>query len=167
MQKTPFAIAACLLLAGCAANFRAPTVATAPADFRSMASPGAEVDAEAARALISLYRRDNGRAGVVLDPGLMAEARRQAEAMAAADKLSHDLRGSLTQRLDRDGYAQSAAVENVSAGYDNFASAFAGWRKSPPHDANLLASGMKRMGIAAAYNPKSRYKVFWALDMAN
>ena len=47
------------------------------------------------------------------------------------------------------------------------------WRKlsraganSPPHRANMLLSGATRMGIATAYSPKSKFKVFWALILA-
>src|SRR6516162_9600233 len=46
------------------------------------------------------------------------------------------------------------------------AQALSGWRDSPPHRANMLLSGATRMGIAAAYAPKSKYKVFWALILA-
>jgi uncharacterized protein YkwD len=73
----------------------------------------------------------------------------------------------LTARLDRAGYQKSAAVENVSAGYDTMAEVFSGWRQSPPHNANMLAPRMHRMGIAAASNPQTRYKVFWSLMLAN
>jgi uncharacterized protein YkwD len=31
----------------------------------------------------------------------------------------------------------------------------------------MLAPRMRRMGIAAAYNPRTRYKVFWSLVLAN
>ena len=164
--RLAFAVAPlCLLLAGCA-----DTAAPPPPDgglFRSMTAPGARLDARAARDMISLYRRNHGLGGLVLDPGLMAQAQKQSDAMAAHDKLSHELRGTLTERLDHAGYEKNNAVENVSAGYDTLADVFSGWRQSPPHNANLLAPGMKRMGIAAAYNPKTRYKVFWTLDMAN
>jgi uncharacterized protein YkwD len=158
----------CLLLAGCADT--APPTAPAAREtslYQSMAAPGARLDAEAARDMISLYRRNNGLAGVTLDPGLMEQARAQAETMAARDKLSHEVSGSLTTRLDKAGFQKSTAVENVSAGYDTMAEVFSGWRQSPPHNANLLAPGMRRMGVASAYNPKTRYKVFWALVMAN
>jgi hypothetical protein len=30
----------------------------------------------------------------------------------------------------------------------------------------MLLDGATRMGIAAAYSPKSKYKVFWALILA-
>jgi uncharacterized protein YkwD len=117
--------------------------------------------------MISLYRGNQGQPPLVLDPGLMAAAQAQAEAMAKVDKLSHEVRGSLTQRLDQAGFQKSAAVENVSAGYDTIAEVFSGWRQSPPHNANMLAPRMRRMGIAAAYNPHTRYKVFWSLVLAN
>ena len=161
--------AASLLLASCAETPAPapPTAAPEASLFQSMASPGATLDATAARDVISLYRRNNGRGAVALDPGLMAQARAQADSMAAKDKLSHEVRGSLTQRLDNAGFAKNVAVENVSAGYDTMAEVFSGWRQSPPHNSNLLAPKMTRMGIAAAYNPKTRYKVFWALVMAN
>ncbi len=132
-----------------------------------MMTPGAHLDAEAARDMISLYRTGRGAEAVALDPGLMAAAQAQAASMASADKLSHDLRGSLTERLTRAGYARSEAVENVSAGYDTISEVFSGWRQSPSHNSNMLAPGMRRMGIAAVYNPRSRYKVFWALVLAN
>ncbi len=56
----------------------------------------------------------------------MAAAQAQADAMAKAGKLSHEVQGSLTERLDRAGYQKSAAVENVSAGYDTMAEVFSG-----------------------------------------
>ncbi|MDI9848931.1 CAP domain-containing protein [Rhodoblastus sp. 17X3] len=158
----------CLLLAGCADTAAPPPPAASESSlYRSMAAPGASLDAAAARDMISLYRRNNGLGGLTLDPGLMEQARAQAQTMAARDKLSHELSGSLTARLNGAGFQKSAAVENVSAGYDTMAEVFSGWRQSPSHNANLLAPGMKRMGVAAAYNPKTRYKVFWALVMAN
>jgi uncharacterized protein YkwD len=132
-----------------------------------MMIPGARLDAEAAREMISIYRTGRGAETLALDPGLMAEAQAQAANMASADKLSHDLRGSLPDRLNRAGFEKPAAVENVSAGYDTISEVFSGWRQSPSHNANMLAPGMRRMGIAAVYNPRSRYKVFWALVLAN
>jgi uncharacterized protein YkwD len=46
------------------------------------------------------------------------------------------------------------------------AEAFSGWRDSPSHRANMLRSGVTRLGIAAVYAPGSKYKVFWALILA-
>jgi uncharacterized protein YkwD len=160
---------AALLLAACAGEPAAiaprPERPGAPTFYDSMAKPGARLDAVSARDMISLYRSNHGLEALIVDPGLMAEA--QAEAMARSAKLSHEVRGNLTARLDRAGYAKSRAVENVSAGYHTLAEAFSGWRQSPPHNANMLAPGMRRLGVAAAYNPATRYKVFWTLVLAN
>ena len=73
--------------------------------------------------------------------------------MAADGKISHESHGSLTQRLNAAGYQKNKAVENVSAGYHTLAEAFSGWRDLPPHNANMLVPGMKRMGIATAHAP--------------
>ena len=54
----------------------------------------------------------------------------------------------------------------MSAGYHTLAEAFSGWRDSPPHRANMLQSGVTKMGIAASYAPNTKYKVFWALILA-
>ena len=62
---------------------------------------------------------------------------------------------------------KNTAVENVSAGYHTLAEAFSGWRDSPPHNRNMLEPKMRRMGIAAAYAPDTKYKVFWALVMTD
>jgi uncharacterized protein YkwD len=164
-------LAALLAVAGCAVETfpekPAPASPSAPSFYASMAARGARIDAQGAAEMISLYRGNHGLGAVAVDPGLMEEARRQAEAMSAADKLSHDVRGSLTDRLNHAGYARSTAVENVSAGYHTVAEAFSGWRDSPPHKANMLARGVTRLGIAAAYNPRSKYHVFWTLVLAN
>ena len=61
------------------------------------------------------------------------------------------------------GYPATVAVENVSAGYHTLAEAFSGWRDSPPHQANMLKSGVTKLGIAASYAPNTKYKVFWTL----
>jgi uncharacterized protein YkwD len=170
ISKIP-AFAALLALAGCAAEtFDKPAPPSPPATpgfYASMAKPGAKIDAQGAAEMISLYRGNHGLEPLTVDPALMDEARRQAEAMAGSDKLSHEVRGSLTERLNRAGFAKSRAVENVSAGYHTVAEAFSGWRDSKPHNANMLAPGMTRMGIAAVYNPNSRYHVFWALVLTN
>ena len=157
-----------LSLASCAdAPTPVPRAQREPTMYRSLAAAGAVVDADAARSMISLYRANKGLGPLVVDPGLQRVAEAQARAMAADGKISHDAHGSLTQRLNAAGYAKNIAVENVSAGYHTLAEAFSGWRDSPPHNANMLAKGMKRMGIATAYAPAAKYKVFWTLVLAD
>ena len=86
--------------------------------------------------------------------------------MASRDKLDHNVGRSFDQRIRTSGFDAGVAVENISAGYHTLAEAFSGWRDSPPHRANMLNKGVTRMGIAAIYSPKSKYKVFWTLILA-
>jgi uncharacterized protein YkwD len=132
-----------------------------------MASPDAQLDAAAAASMISGYRQNNALSGVALDPTLMRLADEQAHAMAARDKLDHDIKGDFGRRMKASGFDARIAVENVSAGYHTLAEAFSGWRDSPPHKANMLKSGVTKLGIAAGYAPNTKYKVFWTLILAS
>ena len=136
-----------------------------PSFYHSMATADAKVDAKAAASMISGYRRNNGLGLVALDDKLMRMAEDQARAMAKQNKMEHDAGGPFNQRIKR-GYNAKVAVENIGAGYHTLAEAFSGWRDSPPHRANMLHSGVTKMGIAAVYSPNSKYKVFWALILA-
>ena len=88
------------------------------------------------------------------------------QGMAARDKVDNDAKGAFAKRMKAGGFDSKNAVENISAGYHTLAEAFSGWRDSPPHRANMLNKGVTRMGIAAIYSPKSKYKVFWTLILA-
>src|SRR6516162_8382223 len=162
-MRAAAAILVTLLLAGCAAEAPVET----PAMYVNMAEPGAHLDPIAAASMISQYRQNNGLGTVAVDPDLMKLAETQSAAMAAQNKLDHDVRAPLAKRLSGGGYPATVAVENVSAGYHTLAEAFSGWRDSPPHKANMLKSGVTKLGIAASYAPNTKYKVFWTLILAS
>jgi uncharacterized protein YkwD len=157
------AIFVTLLLAGCTAEAPVET----PAMYVNMAEPGAHLDPVAAASMISQYRQNNGLGAVTVDPNLMALAETQSGVMAEKNKLDHDVRAPLAKRLSTAGYPATVAVENVSAGYHTLAEAFSGWRDSPPHNANMLKSGVTKLGIAASYAPNTKYKVFWTLILTS
>jgi uncharacterized protein YkwD len=163
-MRAMVAIVAILALGGCAAE-----VATIeqPSMYVSMANGGARLDPQAAASMISLYRQNNGLGAVAVDPELTRLAEQQSQAMASSNKLDHDVKAPLAKRLNAFGYPATVAVENVSAGYHTLAEAFSGWRDSPPHRANMLKSGVTRLGIAASYAPNTKYKVFWTLILAS
>ncbi len=144
-------------LAGCAS---APVLPTGPVGAVAL-------DRSAAEDMISTYRHEHGLPPVALDPALNAVAQRQANAMANANVLSHDVVGALPVRLAEAGADRRAAIENVSAGYADFPAALGGWKRSPHHNENLLFPPVRRMGIAAASAPRTRYKTFWSLVMTN
>ena len=148
------------MLVGCA-DSKVPT--GEPTFYQDLAHTDAVVDASAAASMISGYRSNNGLGPVAVDPELMRMASEQARAMAARDKMDHDIGRPFQERIRNSPFAGSVAVENISAGYHTLAEAFSGWRDSPPHRANMLNRSVTRIGIAAAYAPGSKYKVFWAL----
>jgi uncharacterized protein YkwD len=162
-MRAAAATLAILLLAGCASEAPVET----PAMYANMAEPGAKLDAIAAASMISQYRQNNGLGSVEVDPALTKLAESQSQAMASANKLDHDVKAPLAKRLNGAGYPATLAVENVSAGYHTLAEAFSGWRDSPPHKANMLKSGVTKLGIAASYAPNTKYKVFWTLILAS
>src|ERR1700675_542046 len=149
-------------LAGCMTD----SSSVQPSFYTSMADSSATVDAAAAASMISGYRGNNGLGVVEVDAELMRMAQDQARVMAAKDKLDRAAGREFASRLTGAGFDPKIAVENVGAGYHTLAEAFSGWRDSPSHRANMLKAGATRMGIAAAYAPGSKYKVFWAMILA-
>jgi uncharacterized protein YkwD len=137
-----------------------------PSFYRDLATSDASLDAAAAQSMISGYRANNGLGAVTIDPELMKLAADQARTMAARDKLDHDVGRPFQARIQNSGFDAAVAVENIGAGYHTLAEAFSGWRDSPPHRANMLNNRVTKMGIAAAYAPQSKYKVFWSLILA-
>jgi uncharacterized protein YkwD len=159
-------IAAALALlgfSGCASD--TPPPSGQPSFYRNLAE-GGQLDPAAAQSMITGYRGNNGLGAVTLDPDLMKLAEEHSRNMAARDKLDHDVGKAFIQRIRGGRFDAKVAVENVSAGYHTLAEAFSGWRDSPPHRANMLNRNVTRMGIAAIYSPKSKYKVFWTLILA-
>lgn len=155
-----------LALAGCAAPTPpAPRLSGQPSFYRNLAQAGARVDAAMAAEMISGFRRNNGRGPVSVDPVLMRIAEAQAAGMAARND-ANPRSGPIGPRLSAAGYGHRAAVETTSAGYLTLAEAFSGWRDSPPHRANMLNPAVTRIGIGTGFVPGSRYRVFWALVLA-
>ncbi len=142
-----------LLLAGCAGPGSSGGV-----------SPVA-VDARAAAASTSAYRRSQGLGPVTADSRLNALAARQAKAMAQRGRIGHDLIGPLDKRLKGAGYVWLVGVENVSAGYDTFDAALAGWKTSPGHRSNLLEPQATEIGVGAA-RAGDAYGTYWAMILA-
>jgi uncharacterized protein YkwD len=158
------ALLAALSLAGCGTAFE---IDKSPPFYENLARPGTQVNVAATASMLSDYRRARGLPALVPDDRLVALAAEQARRMAAIDKLTHDPGGrDFIQRLKASNYDAVRAAENIGAGYHTLAEAFSGWRDSPSHDKNMLMPGATRLGIATAYAPNSKYKVYWALILA-
>jgi uncharacterized protein YkwD len=159
-----FNLLAALALAACGTAFE---IEKSPPFYDNLARPGTQVNVAAAASMLSDYRRAKGLPALAPDDRLVALAADQARRMAATDKLTHDPGGrDFVQRLKASNYNAVRAVENIGAGYHTLAEAFSGWRDSPSHDKNMLLPGATRFGIATAYAANSKYKVFWALILA-
>ena len=167
MRLSPMPVAsllAALSLAACGTTFE---IEKSPPFYENLARPGAQVNVTAAASMLSDYRRAKGLPALVPDEKLVGLAAEQARRMAAIDKLTHDPGGrGFVQRLKASNYDAVRAAENIGAGYHTLAEAFSGWRDSASHDKNMLLAGATRFGIATAYAPNSKYKVFWALILA-
>jgi uncharacterized protein YkwD len=153
------------LLAACTQS--SPPPAAPPAIYASLASAGVVLNADAARDLINGYRRNQGLTALALDPVLMAEAARQASAMAAGGDVSKGARTDIRTRLAAAGLGQRQARESASAGYFTVSDAFSGWRGSPVHDATMRFASGARLGIAAEHRAGSRHNIYWSLIVSD
>jgi uncharacterized protein YkwD len=154
------------LLAACVQSAPPPPAAE-PAIYASLATSGVVLNAEAARDLINGYRRNQGLPALVLDPVLMAEAGRQAAAMAAGGDVSKGARTDIRTRLAAAGLGQRQARESASAGYFTVSDAFSGWRGSPTHDATMRFATGRRLGLAAEHRAGSRHNIYWSLIVSD
>lgn len=156
-------LALSVLLAACAGDQRRE----GPLDPR-MVEKVAVVSLDPAQAgrILNAYRASQGLGPVRPDPRLMAMAQRQADAMVKANALSHDAGGSFSARIHAAGIDSARAAENLGGGYFSVEEAFDGWRKSPGHDTNLRMKEATRYGIALSKDPRTTYRVWWALVVA-
>lgn len=87
-------------------------------------------------------------------------AQLQAEQMAAAGKLAHDLPGTryptLASRMKLIGYQYRAVGENVAEGYTSGAALMAGWMTSTAHRANILSVRYTETGVGMARSKSGR-----------
>jgi uncharacterized protein YkwD len=114
---------------------------------------------------ISAYRRAHGLAAVKLDSRLTEVALKQARAMAATGTVSHSAAGSFSSRVA--ALRKSRAAENIGAGFLTFSEMLKEWEDSAGHRENLLMTGARKVGVASVDNPKSPYRKFWAMVIAD
>lgn len=119
-----------------------------------------------AASMVSRIRAAHGLGSVRIDPALTRAAERQAQSMAAAGVLSHDVGGSFGARMKAAGLGHVPAAENVGAGHRSLQAAIESWGRSPGHQANLLMRGVTRIGVARVDAPGKPYGVYWAMVLA-
>lgn len=115
-----------------------------------------------AAAMVSDIRRAYGLGAVGVDHRLMNLAQEQADAMAIADRMSHNVAGNFSARMPR---AYSVAAENIAAGSWSLEQTMQLWTDSPGHLHNLLISQVTDIGIGYAYSARSQ-RYYFALILA-
>ena len=148
------ALAACLMGLGACVSV-APTGKTAAIAF----------DREAALASVNAFRSQNGLRSLAIDDRLTEVAQDQSAAMAARDRMDHDVAGALPARMQKAGYAWSTTAENIGRSYPTYAAAMAGWERSPGHRANLLNPSITEIGLGAARDLRSG-RTYWTQTFA-
>jgi uncharacterized protein YkwD len=129
-------------------------------------TPPACVDAEelAFLKLINDYRAANGVGPLALSPTLSAAAKAHSQDMATKNYFDHTgLDGSTPQqRMTASGYTGANATgENIFAGDEHASGAFASWKNSPPHNANMLSPNFTAIGIGRAFDANSKFGWYW------
>jgi hypothetical protein len=78
--------------------------------------------------------------------------------------MDHSVAGSFSSRISV--VNANRAAENIAAGTKTWAETFRMWQNSPGHNANLLQARADSVGVAVARNEQTRYKIFWAMVIA-
>jgi len=118
--------------------------------------------------MINDYRQKNGLPAIRHDPELDEVSQKMARHIAERDSMqtwAHSAFG-LSQRLDKAGYANYAAAENLGAGYADLGAAFRGWQGSEGHNKNLLNPYATRVGIARTNRNTGKWRNFWVMTLA-
>lgn len=103
--------------------------------------------------LTSRYRTEKGLRELVWDDALAEIAREHSREMALQGFISHELpSGNLTFRMVRAGYIHDAARENVASS-GSITWAHNALLKSPPHEKNIVAVDVTRIGIGIVRGP--------------
>jgi hypothetical protein len=112
---------------------------------------------------ISEFRLKHGGGRVVIDATLNRIALEQAKAMAARDRLDHDVLGAFGGRIAPSRAGRAA--ENIAYGYDSFEKTLDQWIASNEHRKNLLLPNASRVGVASARSETS-HRTYWAMEIA-
>jgi len=87
-----------------------------------------------------------------------------------ADRDFFDHRGwygsTFTDRIEDAGYQWGTAGENISVGHKTIERAIHSWLNSPGHCANIMKSKFQEVGVACVYDPQSKWKMHWTMDLA-
>ena len=170
MRRSPFALP-CLLVVAVLAMPAIPVAAapgSTPAATTSASISASEYAPDsqecAMLAKINAYRKSKGRGALTLSRTLGAAAEHHSREMASKNYFSHQMRNgvSWSQNISNHGYpGNTYRGENIAAGYSRASDTFTQWRNSSAHNANMLSSNYKAIGIGRAGNSNATYRWYW------
>lgn len=106
--------------------------------------------------LTNQRRAENGCPPLAANDRLHAAALGHSVDMATQDYFSHTSRdgSSMSDRIDRQGYAWRRLAENIAAGYPSPEAVVEGWMNSSGHRANILNCDLTEIGVG-------HYQRYW------
>jgi uncharacterized protein YkwD len=120
--------------------------------------------------LINTYRAQNGRGALTASTNLNRASAWMARDLAVNRRFSHtDSLGRSPSTRVRDCDYPQGAGENIAAGTvkDTAAEAFEMWRNSSGHNANMLGSSYRQIGIARYYDASAPYRWYWVTNFGS
>jgi uncharacterized protein YkwD len=119
--------------------------------------------------LINNYRAQNGLGTLTASVTLTQASQWMSADMASKDYFSHtdSLGRSPFTRMEDFGYTQSSySGENIAAGNSTASATFTQWKNSPGHNANMLGSSYKAIGIGRVQG-SGGYGWYWTTDFGS
>jgi uncharacterized protein YkwD len=128
------------------------------------ASPSLDASESELCGLINEYRAANGLQPLMVSQDLNEASDWHTDDMVANNYLSHtdSLGRNAFQRMAAFGYNHATSKgENIAAGSASPSATLTQWKNSATHNANLLSSSYKVMGIAHSYGAGTTYGHYW------
>jgi uncharacterized protein YkwD len=118
--------------------------------------------------LINQYRSQNGRPSLTASTNLNRAAAWMAQDLAKGYFSHTDSSGRTFDKRIADCGGLKYNGENIAAGTyrDTAQEAFDAWKASSGHNANMLNSSYRQIGIARYYSASSPYKWYWVTDFS-
>lgn len=140
-----------------------PTQTATPTQAQGNGSFQASMESQILSQL-NAYRAANGLPALTRNSQLDAAARNHSRDMAVRRFTGHTNPDGKAprDRMIAAGYSCNGWTgENLAYGYTSATSAMNGWKGSSGHNANMLSSNYRSIGIGVYYDSASPYKYYW------
>jgi len=111
--------------------------------------------------LINLYRKGNGLTELEVSESGVESTRWHAQDMISKNYFSHTEPNGRTFSERARSFSYPAWAENIAAGHASATETFCQWKNSSGHNANMLRSNHRSMGIGNV-NGGGMYRAYWS-----